>query len=188
MKFHRLAIPEVLLIEPQRLEDGRGFFAETFREDKFAEQGLHVRFLQENHSLSTRTGTLRGLHFQKPPHAQDKLVRVPRGKILDVVVDIREGSPTFGQIVSAELSERNGWQIFVPKGFAHGFVTLEPNTEVLYKVTGYYTPESDTGIRWNDPELAIDWTWNGEPTLSPRDQIMPLLRDLPKGLFPYGPF
>jgi dTDP-4-dehydrorhamnose 3,5-epimerase len=188
MKFHRLAIPEVLMIEPVRMVDERGFFSEIFREDKFAEQGLHVRFLQENRSLSTQPGTLRGLHFQKPPHAQDKLVRVIRGKILDVVVDIREGSPTFGQSVSAELSERNELQIFVPKGFAHGFVTLEPNTEVLYKVTDYYSPECDSGICWNDPELTIDWKWNGEPTLSPRDQIMPLLSDLPKGLFPYGPF
>ncbi len=188
MKFQRLAIPEVLLIEPQRLEDERGFFSETFREDKFAELGVHVRFIQENRSFSAQAGTLRGLHYQRPPHAQDKLVRVVRGRILDVAVDIREGSPTFGQSVSAEISEQNGSQIFVPKGFAHGFVTLEPNTEILYKVTNYYAPECDTGICWNDPDLAIDWKVNGEPTLSARDQIMPVLRDLPKGLFPYDQF
>lgn len=188
MKFHRLAIPEVLLIEPQRIEDDRGFFSETFREDLFAEQGLRLHFLQENRSLSLRAGTLRGLHFQIPAHAQDKLVRVVRGSILDVAVDIREGSPTFGQSVTAEITELNGLQVFVPKGFAHGFVTLEPNTEVHYKVSDYYAPECDTGLYWNDPDLAIDWKLNGEPTLSARDKMMPMLRDLPKGLFPFGLF
>jgi len=177
MKFQRLAIPDVLLVEPQRIEDERGFFSETFREDTFAELGVHVRFIQESRSFSTQTGTLRGLHYQRPPHAQDKLVRVVRGSILDVAVDIREGSSTFGQSVSAEISERNGSQIFIPKGFAHGFVTLEPNTEILYKVTDYYTPDCDSGICWNDPELAIDWKLKGKPILSARDQVMPLFRD-----------
>lgn len=188
MKFHRLAIPGVLLIEPQRMADERGYFSETFREDQFAEQGLRVHFIQENRSFSSRAGTLRGLHFQSPPRAQDKLVCVIRGSILDVAVDVREGSPTFGHSVSAEISAQNGLQFFIPKGFAHGFVTLEPDTEVLYKVSDYYAPECEIGIYWNDPELAIDWKTGDEPTLSAKDKIMPLFRDLPKGLFPFGLF
>ncbi|TAF12495.1 MAG: dTDP-4-dehydrorhamnose 3,5-epimerase [Verrucomicrobia bacterium] len=185
MKFHRLSIPDVLLIEADCIVDERGFFSETFREDKFAEQAIHVHFIQENRSLSGQAGTLRGLHFQAPPRAQDKLVRVIQGSILDVAVDIREGSPTFGRSVSVEISKQNELQIFVPKGFAHGFVTLEPNTEVLYKTSNYFAPDCDRGIFWNDPDLAIDWKLNSEPILSARDRIMPLFLDLPKGLFPY---
>lgn len=188
MIFRRLAIPEVLVIEPRRLGDARGFFCETFRSDKLAEQGFTVPFVQDNHSLSAQPGTLRGLHYQRPPHAQDKLIRVIRGAILDVAVDIREGSPTYGRSVSARISAENGSQILVPKGFAHGFVTLEPDTEVLYKVTDYYAPDCDAGILWNDPDLAVDWEFAGEPTLSAKDAALPAFRDLPAGLFPYGTY
>ena len=188
MIFRRLAIPEVLLIEPKRIGDARGFFSETFRADRLAECGFEVPFVQDNHSLSAQVGTLRGLHYQRPPHAQDKLVRVIRGAILDVAVDIREGSPTFGQSVSAEISGENGLQILVPKGFAHGFVTLEPDTEVIYKVTDYYAPECDAGIVWNDPDLAVDWKLKGEPVLSAKDIALPRFTTLPQGMFPYGTY
>lgn len=188
MIIRSLAIPEVLLIEPRRIGDARGFFSETFRADKLADHGFATPFVQDNHSLSAQVGTLRGLHYQRPPHAQDKLVRVIRGAILDVAVDIREGSPTYGQSVSAEITGENGLQILVPKGFAHGFVTLEPDTEVIYKVTDYYSPECDAGIVWNDPDLAVDWKFTGEPTLSAKDTTLPAFRDLPQGLFPYGAY
>lgn len=188
MIIRSLAIPEVLLIEPRRIGDARGFFSETFRADKLAAHGFGTPFIQDNHSLSAQVGTLRGLHYQRPPHAQDKLVRVIRGAILDVAVDIREGSPTYGQSVSAEITGDNGLQILVPKGFAHGFVTLEPDTEVIYKVTDYYSPECDAGIVWNDPDLAVDWKFTGEPTLSAKDTTLPRFQDLPQGLFPYGAY
>jgi dTDP-4-dehydrorhamnose 3,5-epimerase len=183
-----LAIPSVLLIEPKKFGDARGFFSETFREDALEKAGFHGRFVQDNHSLSAQPGTLRGLHFQNPPHAQDKLVRVVRGAILDVAVDIRTGSPTFGSAVIEEISAANGRQILVPKGFAHGFVTLEPDTEVIYKVTDYYSPECDTGLAWNDPDLGIDWNLAGEPMLSEKDRALPSFASLPADLFPYGEY
>lgn len=188
MKITPLAIPDVLLIEPKRFGDSRGFFAETFREDILAEHGFKARFVQDNHSQSSTVGTLRGLHFQKAPRAQDKLIRVIRGSIWDVAVDIREGSPTYGQYVADELSAANGLQLLIPKGFAHGLVTLEPDTEVLYKVTDYYSPECDSGIAWNDPDLRVDWKWTGTPVLSDKDRALPTFASLPKGLFPAGTY
>lgn len=174
MELTATALPEVLLARPQRYADNRGFFSETFRSEWFSE----LDFVQDNHSLSVDSGTLRGLHFQIPPHAQHKLIRVARGRIIDVAVDIRAGSPTFGEHVAVELSEENWEQLLVPKGFAHGFVTLEPNTEVLYKTTGYYSREHDHGLLWNDPVLGIDWGVD-DPVLSERDRHHPTLEDLP---------
>ena len=181
-----LDIAGLLLIEPKKFGDHRGFFSETFREDVLAAAGFKGRFVQDNHSLSSEVGTLRGLHFQKPPRAQAKLVRVVRGGILDVVVDIRAGSPSFGRHLAVELSAENGRQLLVPEGFAHGFVTLEPDTEVIYKVTDYYAPESDSGILWNDPDLGIDWGLAGEPVLSGKDAVLAPFSELPAGLFSCG--
>jgi len=152
-----LAIPDVKLVTPSRFGDDRGFFSETYNAETFSAAGIEADFVQDNHSLSTQTGTLRGLHFQAPPFAQSKLVRVLRGAILDVAVDIRRNSPTYGKWVSAELSATNGVQIFVPRGFLHGFVTREPDTEIAYKVDNYYSRECDGAVLWNDPALAIDW-------------------------------
>jgi len=186
MIVRHLKIAGLLRIEPKKFVDHRGFFCETFRENALAAAGFHQRFVQDNHSLSAIAGTLRGLHFQKPPHAQAKLIGVLRGRILDVAVDIRSGSPSFGRHVAMELSAAGGHQLLIPEGFAHGFVTLEPDTEVFYKVTAYYAPESDSGIIWNDPELAIDWQWSGEPVISAKDAVLPRFSDLPAGLFALG--
>jgi dTDP-4-dehydrorhamnose 3,5-epimerase len=181
-----LAIPEVKLITPPKFGDHRGFFSETYNKRALAEAGLDLEFVQDNHSLSAQKGTLRGLHFQTPPFGQDKLVRVTRGAILDVAVDLRRGSPTYGQHVSAELSAENWSQLLVPIGFAHGFVTLEPDTEVLYKVTQYYSPECDRGLLWNDPDLGIPWpVAEADAILSDKDRKHPRLRDLPD-IFIYG--
>lgn len=167
----RLAIPDVVLVTPKRFGDDRGFFSETFNARDFAEAGIDVPFCQDNHSLSAEAGTLRGLHYQKPPYAQSKLVRVVRGAVLDVAVDARRSSPHFGKWVSAELSAQNGVQIFVPKGFLHGFVTLVPDTEVLYKVDAYYDGPSDGSVRWDDPDLGIDWGLEEKaPVLSDKDR------------------
>ena len=186
MSILPLEIKDVWLIEPKRFGDSRGFFSETYREDMLAEAGFIERFVQDNHSLSAQAGTLRGLHFQKPPHAQDKLVRVCRGAILDVAVDLRAGSPTYGKAVTAELSAENGRQLLIPKGFAHGFVTMAPDTEVIYKVTDYYAPSCDSGIAWDDPDLAIDWQLADAPVLSDKDAKLPAFRDLPADLFHAG--
>ena len=173
-----LAIPEVKLIKPKKFGDHRGFFSETYNARAMREVGIDLEFVQDNQSLSAETGTLRGLHFQTPPFAQDKLVRVIRGAILDVAVDIRRGSPTYGQHVAAEISAENWAQILVPKGFAHGFVTTAPDTEVLYKVTDYYAPENDAGILWNDPALGIDWPLpESGAVLSDKDRLHPVLAD-----------
>lgn len=175
-----LAIPEVLVIRPKRHGDPRGFFSETWNARTFAEAGIALDFVQDNHAVSREPGTVRGLHFQSPPRAQDKLVRVVRGAILDVAVDIRRGSPTYGRHVSAVISAEAWNQILVPKGFAHGLVTLEPDTEVLYKVTDFYAPEHDHGLLWNDPALGIDWgVAETEALLSERDRRHPALVDLP---------
>ncbi|MGC2855061.1 dTDP-4-dehydrorhamnose 3,5-epimerase [Novispirillum sp. DQ9] len=172
------AIPDVLLITTRAFGDDRGWFTESWSRQRWAEAGLDIAFVQDNHSLSRPAGTLRGLHFQTPPRAQDKLVRCLRGRILDVAVDIRSGSPTFGQHVAVELSAENRVQIFVPKGFAHGFITLEPDCEVFYKVSDIYSPENDGGIAWDDPALGIDW---GRPAdqivTSPKDRLHPRLAD-----------
>jgi len=185
MFVKRLKIPDLLAIRPDRHEDERGFFSETYNRRALADVGVEEEFVQDNHSLSGPQGTLRGLHFQAPPAAQAKVVRVVRGVILDVAVDIRVGSPSFGQHVCCELSARKWNQIYIPKGFAHGFCTLEPDTEVIYKVSDYYAPEHDRGLLWSDPALGIKWPVS-EPLLSEKDRSHPLLRELPD-YFVYKP-
>jgi dTDP-4-dehydrorhamnose 3,5-epimerase len=173
-------IPDVKIITPKKFGDSRGFFSEVYNRRAFVEAGLALEFVQDNQSLSAAVGTLRGLHFQSPPFAQDKLVRVPRGRILDVAVDIRRHSPTFGRHVAVELSAENWRQLLVPIGFAHAFITLEPNTEVIYKVTNYYSGAHDLGLAWDDPDLGIAWPAPPENvTLSNKDRRHPRLRDLP---------
>ena len=158
MQLTPTEIPAIKILTPKKFGDHRGFFSETFSQKTFRELvGADVQFVQDNQSLSVEKGVVRGMHYQLPPMAQDKLVRVTRGAILDVALDIRRGSPTFGKHVVAVISAENWRQIFIPVGFAHGFVTLEPNTEVLYKVSNYYSPRDERGIRWNDPALRIDW-------------------------------
>lgn len=174
MKATPTAIPEVIVLEPKVFGDDRGFFFESFRQDVFDEAvGRKVSFVQDNHSKSSR-GVLRGLHLQLPPHEQGKLVRVVRGEVFDVAVDVREGSPTYGQWVGEILSADNKKQLWIPPGFAHGFLTLSDNAEFLYKTTDYYAPELERAIRWNDPTLAIDWPLK-EPLLSAKDQSAPFL-------------
>lgn len=174
------ALEEVLIVDPVRHGDDRGFFSEVFRAEWLASAGVTADFVQDNHSWSRAEGVLRGLHFQAPPFAQGKLVRVARGAILDVAVDIRRGSPTFGQHVAVELSAANWRQVWVPPGFAHGFVTLQPDTEVLYKVTARYDAGTDKGLAFDDPALAIDWRFPaGALTLSDKDRRHPRLADLP---------
>jgi dTDP-4-dehydrorhamnose 3,5-epimerase len=174
-----LAIPEVKIIRPTKFGDARGFFSETYNKKAFQDAGIDLDFVQDNQALSRRPGTIRGLHYQGQPHAQHKLVRVVSGRILDVAVDIRVSSPTFGKWVSAEISADEWNQILVPIGFAHGLCTLEPNTEVIYKVTGYYAPQHDFGIRWNDPDLNIPWPVAAEQAeLSEKDRKQPLLKDV----------
>jgi len=165
----------VKLLQPRRFGDDRGWFSETFKERDFP--GL-ARFVQDNHSLSRAVGTLRGIHFQTPPHAQDKLVRCVRGSIFDVAVDLRRESPTWGKWVGTVLSAENGRQLLIPIGFGHAFLTLEPDTEVVYKVTDYYAPENDGGVLWSDPAIAVEWAVPVvEAQLSPKDRVQPLLKD-----------
>ena len=166
----------ILLITPSRFGDKRGFFAETYSSQKYAEMGVDVEFVQDNHSLSRDVGTLRGLHYQAPPHAQGKLVRCGRGAFFDVAVDIRRGSPTYGQWMGYELSAENGHQLYVPIGFAHGFVTLEPHSEIVYKCSDYYTPEAEGALRWDDPDIGIKWPLKGSPIVSARDALLPSLK------------
>jgi dTDP-4-dehydrorhamnose 3,5-epimerase len=174
-----LDIPDVKIIRPKKFGDHRGFFSETYTKKTFEAAGLQYDFVQDNHSLSAEVGTVRGLHFQLPPFAQDKLVRVVRGAILDVAVDIRKGSPTFGRHVSAVISAAEWNQILVPIGFAHGFCTLEPDTEVIYKVTNYYSAEHDRGLLWNDPELGINWPVAADKArLSDKDHKHPTFAQL----------
>jgi dTDP-4-dehydrorhamnose 3,5-epimerase len=180
MQLDSCDLPEVKLLTPRRFADPRGVFCETYNRQALLSLGLDLDFVQDNHSISIDRGTVRGLHFQLPPFAQAKLVRVVRGAALDVAVDIRRGSPTFGKHVSAILSAENWQQILVPPGFAHGFCTLEPDTEVIYKVTSYYSPQYDRGLLWNDPDLGIQWPVNEtEAKLSDRDRRHPRLRDAP---------
>ncbi|WP_349956759.1 dTDP-4-dehydrorhamnose 3,5-epimerase [Rhizobium sp. ZPR3] len=177
MKAIDTTIPDVKIIEPTVFADDRGFFFESFNQAKFeAAIGRSADFVQDNHSRSGR-GVLRGLHYQLPPHAQAKLVRVVVGEVYDVAVDIRKSSPTFGQWVGVLLSAENKRQLWIPEGFAHGFLTLSDDVEFLYKTTNYYAPESDRGIRWNDPKIAIDWKVTEALTLSSKDQRQPLLAD-----------
>jgi dTDP-4-dehydrorhamnose 3,5-epimerase len=166
-------LPGLLILTPRRFGDHRGFFSETWNRRTMEAAGLRFDFVQDNHSLSSQVGTLRGLHFQAPPHAQDKLVRCGRGRFLDVVVDIRKGSPGFGQWVAVELSFDNGRQLLIPKGFLHGFLTREPDTEVVYKCSDFYAPECDGAVRWDSPELGIDWGLSGPPILSAKDTAAP---------------
>ena len=161
------ALPGVIILTPARFGDARGFFSESWNARRMAEAGLDIAFVQDNHSLSSATGTLRGLHFQAPPHAQGKLVRCGRGALWDVAVDIRRGSPTYGRSVGVELSAENGKQLWIPAGFLHGFVTLMPDTEVIYKCTDHYAPECDGAVLWSS--LGIDWPLSGDPLLSPKD-------------------
>ena len=171
LKIEELEIKDVKLVTPPRFGDARGFFSETYNAARFKEAGIEADFVQDNHSYSAPAGTVRGLHYQKPPYAQAKLVRVLRGSIIDVAVDVRPGSPTYGKWVSAKLSSENGVQIFVPRGFLHGFATLEPDTEIAYKVDNYYSKECDGAVFWNDPDLAIDWgIETGTALLSDKDR------------------
>jgi dTDP-4-dehydrorhamnose 3,5-epimerase len=175
------SLPEVKLITPPRFGDARGFFAETYNRRAFAEIGVTAEFVQENYSYSADAGTLRGLHFQAPPATQTKLVRVLRGAVLDVCVDLRHGSPAFGRHVMVELTAESGQQLLCPKGFAHAILTLKPHTEIAYRVDAYYAPELDSGVRYDDPDLAIDWPWPADRLiLSEKDQNQPWLRDLPE--------
>ncbi|MBD7968896.1 dTDP-4-dehydrorhamnose 3,5-epimerase [Paenibacillus gallinarum] len=174
MKVTSLQLEGANIIEPIVHGDHRGFFMESYNEEVFQQNGINHKFIQDNQSLSAEPGVIRGLHYQLNPKAQTKLVRVISGAIYDVILDIRTNSPTFGQWVGVILSEHNKRQLLVPKGFAHGFCTLVPNTQVLYKVDEYYSPENDRGILWNDPALNIDWP-TSQPILSDKDQTHPIL-------------
>lgn len=171
------------LITPEKITDSRGFFSETYNRKALFEAGISVDFVQDNHSCSAAAGTVRGLHFQSPPFAQDKLIRVVKGRIFDVAVDLRRSSLTFGRAFCAELSAENFTQIFVPVGFAHGFCTLAPDTEVLYKVSSYYAHGHECGLAWDDPALGIDWPVREAAVLSEKDRHNPRLADL-KSPFP----
>jgi dTDP-4-dehydrorhamnose 3,5-epimerase len=175
MQVEQTALPGVLILTPQRFGDARGFFSESWNRQRMAEHGIMLEFVQDNHSLSATVGTIRGLHFQSPPHAQDKLVRCGRGALFDVAVDIRKGSPTYGQWGGVELSAENGKQLLVPKGFLHGFVTKQPDTEICYKCTDYYAPECDGAVCWDS--CGIDWGFDGNPVLSDKDAAAPALAD-----------
>lgn len=182
LQINKLGLEGVLEIIPQRFGDARGFFSETYNAHVFAENGIDLVFVQDNHSLSANAGVLRGLHYQLPPHAQDKLLRVVRGRLFDVAVDIRRASPDFGRWVGIEISAEKGNQILIPKGFAHGFVTLEPNTEVIYKVTDTYAPAQDRSIRFDDPDIGVEWPTvdglaAGDVQVSEKDGKAPFLAD-----------
>lgn len=186
MKVHSFDIEGPLLIEPTRFQDQRGYFCETYNAPELARHGIDTAFVQDNQSLSTACATVRGLHFQSPPYAQAKLIRVVRGAIFDVAVDIRAGSPTVGQHVGVELSAENALQMYIPEGFAHGFATLRPLTDVAYKVSAPYSPAHDQGVFWNDPDLRIRWRIpEDEAVLSDKDADLPCLCDIASP-FRYG--
>ena len=178
MIVERLAIPDILLITPRRFGDNRGFFSETWNGARYSAAGITATFVQDNHSVSAPTGTLRGLHCQIAPHEQGKLIRCVRGAIWDVAVDIRHGSPSFGQHVGIVLSRDNWQQLWIPPGFLHGFCTLEPDSEVIYKVSGDYDRYSERGVIWNDPDLALEWPVQ-DAVLSEKDRNLPRLKDCP---------
>ena len=187
MQIERFNIEDLLLILPAKRQDHRGFFSETYRNDVLTTAGLRAEFIQDNHVYSAERGVLRGLHFQIPPRAQGKLVRCTRGAILDVCVDIRKGSPTYGRHVAVELSAANWRQLWVPPGFAHGYLTLEAHCEVIYKVTEYWAPDCERGIAWNDPSLAIDWGISAmDVILADKDRVHPRLAEL-EPVFCYDP-
>jgi len=174
-----------ILIKPTCHKDHRGFFAETYSRKKYLEYGIDIEFVQDNHSISKEVGTLRGLHFQSPPHAQAKLVRCGRGALFDVTVDIRRGSPTYGKWEGYELTAENGYQLYVPIGFAHGFMTLKQESEIVYKCSNYYAPESEKSISWKDPDINICWPKLDKPILSKKDAGAPILEDF-ESPFIYG--
>ncbi|MEW2915377.1 dTDP-4-dehydrorhamnose 3,5-epimerase [Leisingera sp. JC11] len=175
MQVEETGLPGLKVLTPARFGDARGFFSESWNRRRMQEVGIDLDFVQDNHSLSAAAGTLRGLHFQAPPHAQDKLVRCGRGALFDVAVDIRKGSPAFGKWFGIELSAENGRQLLVPKGFLHGFLTRVPDTEVIYKCTDYYAPECDGAVAWDS--CGIDWEFEGTPVLSKKDAAAPALAD-----------
>lgn len=176
MHIEQTALQGVVILTPARHGDARGFFSESWNKARMEAAGLHYDFVQDNHSVSQATGTVRGLHYQTPPHAQAKLIRCGRGVLLDVAVDIRRGSPTFGQWVGVELSAENGKQLLIPAGFLHGFATRAPNTEIIYKCTDYYAPDCDAGVRYDDPDIGIDWgLGDTSPLLSDKDRNAPML-------------
>lgn len=175
MKIETTDLPGVLVLTPARHGDARGFFSESWNRARMAGAGLDVDFVQDNHSLSRTKGTLRGLHYQAPPHAQTKLVRCGRGALYDVAVDIRKGSPSYGRWIGVELSFENGRQLLIPEGFLHGFVTLTDDVEVIYKCSDYYSPDCDGAVRWDS--CGIDWPLQGDPVLSDKDKAAPPLTD-----------
>src|SRR4030042_2670553 len=176
MEFIKTTLKDTYIIKPKVFRDERGFFLESWNEKAFAENGIDAKFVQDNHSLSLKKGVLRGLHFQKPPNEQAKLIRVTRGKVYDVIVDLRQNSPTYGKWESFELSAENFQMLFIPRGFAHAYCTLEDNTEFMYKVDNFYAPESDSGIIWNDPDLKINWPTK-DPILSEKDSNLQKFSD-----------
>ena len=179
MKIEKTQLPGVLILTPARFGDARGFFSESWNRKTLENHGIMLDFVQDNHSVSAQVGTVRGLHFQSPPHAQAKLVRCGKGCLFDVAVDIRRGSPTYGRWIGEELSFENGKQLLIPAGFLHGFVTRAPDTEINYKCTDYYAPECDGAVRYDDPDIGIDWGLPAgvTPLLSDKDAKAPLLRD-----------
>lgn len=179
MKIQQTSLPGVVILTPVRFSDNRGFFSESWNYQRMAQAAFDIDFVQDNHSLSREVGTLRGLHFQAPPHAQIKLIRCGRGALYDVAVDIRHGSPTFGRWIGVELSFDNGKQVLIPEGFLHGFVTREPDTEIIYKCSDYYAPDCDAAVRFDDPDISIDWGLDAAPILSDKDAAAPRLADLP---------
>ena len=179
MKIEQTALPGVVILTPARFGDTRGFFSESWNAARLAEQGIHTQFVQDNHSLSAQAGTVRGLHYQSPPHAQAKLVRCGRGALFDVAVDFRAGSPTWGKWVGVELSFDNGRQLLIPAGFLHGFVTRVPDTEIIYKCSDYYAPECDGAVRFDDSDISIDWGIDpADAVLSDKDRTAPLLSEI----------
>lgn len=176
-EFEKQKIKDVILIKPKVFGDNRGFFMESYKKSDFYANGIEIEFNQDNHSKSTK-GVLRGLHYQAAPYGQAKIVRCGRGRIYDVAVDIRPNSPTFGQYVKVELSEENKQMLYIPIGFAHGFVALSDEVELLYKASGEYNPQADRGVLWNDPDINIDWEVDFTPILSDKDKIQPKLREL----------
>jgi dTDP-4-dehydrorhamnose 3,5-epimerase len=177
MQIETTALDGVLVLTPRRFGDARGFFSESWNRKTLADKGITLDFVQDNHSVSAAVNTVRGLHFQSPPHAQAKLVRCGRGRLFDVAVDIRRGSPTWGAWVGVELSAENGKQLLMPAGFLHGFATREPDTEIIYKCTDYYAPDCDGAVRFDDPTIGIDWGLSGDPVLSDKDAAAPALAD-----------
>lgn len=178
-EFEKQKIEDVILVKPNVFGDNRGFFMETYKKSEFFENGITAEFVQDNHSKSTK-GVLRGLHFQAKPFGQAKLVRCTRGRIFDVAVDIRKNSKTFGQYVKVELSEENKNMLYIPNGFAHGFVALTDEVELMYKTSGEYAPSADRGILWNDKDINIDWNIDFQPILSEKDKVQPNLKDINK--------